>query len=207
MSAADSRTWGRNRYHSTMRPPMLAPIATAALVYYFYYVRGLMDVGLTSEQLSLRDTVRDILRTECPPDAARQAMLDPERWRTLWKTVVDLGWTELAAPSEEGAADYGPVELAVVLEECGAALAPIPMLSSVGLAAGALRATGLDSVLADIAGGAVATLAVHSKGSRLPGVPMTLRQGRPPRRALAVPNLSRAELIVTLARGGTDPNG
>jgi alkylation response protein AidB-like acyl-CoA dehydrogenase len=166
-----------------------------------------MDVGLTSEQLSLRDTVRGILRSECPPDAARQAMADPERWRALWKTVVDLGWTELAAPSDEGAGDYGPVELAVVLEECGAAIAPIPLLSSVGLAAGALRATGLDSVLADIAGGAVATLAVHSKGSRLPGVPMTLRQGRLRGRAVAVPNLSRAELIVTLARGGTDPNG
>ena len=95
-----------------------------------------MDVGLNSEQLSLRDTVRDILRTECPPDSARQAMTDPELWRTLWKTVVDLGWTELAAP-ETG--DYGPVELAVVLEECGAAIAPIPLLSSVGLAAGAQR--------------------------------------------------------------------
>ena len=45
-----------------------------------------MDVGLTSEQLSLRDTVRDILRTECPPDAARQAMVDPERWRAAWKS-------------------------------------------------------------------------------------------------------------------------
>ncbi len=156
-----------------------------------------MDVGLNSEQLSLRDTVRDILRTECPPDAARQAMTDPERWRTLWKTVVDLGWTELAAP---GAGDYGPVELAVVLEECGAAIAPIPLLSSVGLAAGALRGTGLDSVLTDIADGVVATLAVHSPGSRLPGAPMTLRQGRLRGRAVAVPNLSRAELIVTLAR-------
>ena len=35
-----------------------------------------MDIGLNSEQLSLRDTVRGILRTECPPDAARQAFLD-----------------------------------------------------------------------------------------------------------------------------------
>jgi alkylation response protein AidB-like acyl-CoA dehydrogenase len=157
-----------------------------------------MDVGLTSEQLSLRDTVRDILRTECPPDAARQAMTDPERWRTLWKTVVDLGWTELAAPDATG--DYGPVELAVVLEECGAAIAPIPLLSSVGLAAGALRAGGLDSVLADIAGGVVATLAVHAPGRRLPGAPMTLQHGRLRGRAVAVPNLSRAELIVTLAR-------
>jgi alkylation response protein AidB-like acyl-CoA dehydrogenase len=158
-----------------------------------------MDVGLTSEQLSLRDTVRGILRTECPPDVARQAMVDPERWRAPWKTIVDLGWTELASPD---GGDYGPVEAALVLEECGAALAPIPFLSSVGLAAGALRASGLDSVLADIAAGSVATLAVHSKGSRLPGAPMTLRGGRLRGRAVAVPNVSRAELIVTLARGG-----
>jgi alkylation response protein AidB-like acyl-CoA dehydrogenase len=158
-----------------------------------------MHVGLTSEQLSLRDTVRDILRAECPPDAARQALTDPERWRTLWKTVVDLGWTELAAPD---AGDYGPVELAVVLEECGAALAPIPLLSSIGLAAGALRGSGLDSVLADIAGGVVATLAVHSPGYRLPGPTMTLQDGRLRGRAVAVPNLSRAELIVTLAHDG-----
>ena len=161
-----------------------------------------MDVGLTSEQRSLRDTVRDILRTECPPDAARQALdnakTDPARWRTLWKTVVDLGWTELAAPDATG--DYGPVELAVVLEECGAAIAPIPLLSSVGLAAGALRTCGLDSVLADIAGGVVATLAVHCPGRRLAGAPMTLQHGRLSGRAVAVPNLSRAELIVTLAR-------
>jgi alkylation response protein AidB-like acyl-CoA dehydrogenase len=163
-----------------------------------------MDVGLTSVQLSLRDTVRDILRAECPPDAARQATndagTDPERWRALWKTVVDLGWTELAAPDVAG--DFGPVELAVVLEECGAAIAPIPLLSSIGLAAGALRACGptVEPVLAEIAGGVVATLAVHSPGCRLPGAAMTLQGGRLRGRAVAVPNASRAQLIVTLAK-------
>jgi alkylation response protein AidB-like acyl-CoA dehydrogenase len=158
-----------------------------------------MDVGLNSGQLSLRDTVRDILRIECPADAARHALTDPECWRSLWKTVVDLGWTELAAPEPDS--DFGPVELAVVLEECGAVIAPIPLLSSVGLAAGALGACGpsADPVLADIAGGVVATLAVHSPGSRLPGAAMTLRRGRLRGRAVAVPNLPRAELIVTLA--------
>lgn len=156
-----------------------------------------MDVGLTSDQLLLRDSVRDILRTESPPDAARQALTDPDCWRALWKTVVDLGWTELAVP---GAGDYGPVELVVVLEECGAALAPIPLLSSVGLAAGALRMAGLDSVLTDIAGGAVATLAVQAKGSRLAAAPLTLRHGRVRGRAVAVPNVSRAELVVALAK-------
>jgi alkylation response protein AidB-like acyl-CoA dehydrogenase len=162
-----------------------------------------MDVALNSEQLSLRDTVRDVLRSECPPDVARHAMTDPERWRTLWKTVVDLGWTELVAP-ETG--DYGPVELVLVLEECAAALAPIPMLSSIGLAAGALRGTGLDPVLDDIASGVVATLAVHARRSRLPGAPMTLRGGRLRGRAVAVPNLARSELLVTLARADSGPD-
>ncbi|WP_156685893.1 acyl-CoA dehydrogenase family protein [Mycobacterium sp. Marseille-P9652] len=155
-----------------------------------------MVAGLTSEQLSLRDAVRDILRVESPPDAARQAMTDPERWRAVWKTVVGLGWTELATPGGE----YGPLELAAVLEECGTAIAPIPLLSSVGLAAGALRGTGLDAALAEIAAGAVATLAVHAPGSRLPGAPATLRDGRLRGRAVAVPHATRAELIVTLAR-------
>lgn len=162
-----------------------------------------MDVGLTSEQLSLRDTVRAILRAECPADAARQAVTDPERWRALWKTVVELGWTELATQDTSG--DFGPVELTVILEECGAAIAPIPLLSSVGLAAGVLRAVdppgrnGAAPVLADIATGTVATLAVHSPGQRLPGVPMTLQNGRLRGRAAAVPNVARAELIVTMA--------
>ncbi|OBK42322.1 acyl-CoA dehydrogenase family protein [Mycobacterium kubicae] len=163
-----------------------------------------MDVVLTSEQLALRDTVRDILRAECPPDAARQAMSDPERWRTLWKTIVDLGWTELAAPDEAG--EYGPVELVIVLEECGAAIAPIPLLSSIGLAAGVLRYCGsaCHDVLAEIAGGVVATLVVHAPGQRLPGAPMTLRDGRLSGHAVAVPNAGRAELFVTLA---TSPDG
>ncbi|KZS58054.1 acyl-CoA dehydrogenase family protein [Mycobacterium ostraviense] len=156
-----------------------------------------MDVDLTSEQLALRDTVRDVLRAECPPDAARQAITDPERWRTLWKTVVGLGWTELAIADPAG--DLGPLELVLVLEQCGAAIAPIPLLSSVGLAAGVLRACRLDDVLAEIAGGVVATLAVHSPGHRLPRPPMTLQHGRLRGHAVAVPNLVQAELIVTLA--------
>lgn len=160
-----------------------------------------MDVGLNSGQFALRDNVRDVLRAECPPGVARQAMTDPQRWRTVWKTVVDLGWTELAMPGE---GDFGRLDLAIVLEECGAAIAPIPLLSSIGLATGVLRAAGptiggVDGVLGDIGAGAVATLAVHPPGARLPGVPMTLQQGRLRGRAVAVPDLPRAELIVTLA--------
>ena len=100
-----------------------------------------MDVGLNSGQLALRDSVRDVLRAECSPAIARQAMTDPNRWRTVWKTVVDLGWSELAVPTAAGDSAFGRMDLTVILEECGAALAPVPLLSSVGLAAG-LAASG-----------------------------------------------------------------
>ncbi|GFG75236.1 acyl-CoA dehydrogenase family protein [Mycobacterium botniense] len=162
-----------------------------------------MDVGLNSGQLALRETVHGVLCTECPPDVARQALTDPERWRTLWKTVVDLGWTELAAPAD----DYGTLDLAVVLEECGAAIAPIPLLSSVGLAAGVLRAAGVgvDALLRDLTRGVVATLAAHPPGCRLPGIAMTLQHGRVRGRAVAVPGVTRAELIVTLATSADGP--
>jgi alkylation response protein AidB-like acyl-CoA dehydrogenase len=166
-----------------------------------------MDVGLNSGQLALRDSVRDVLRTECPPAIARQAMTDPERWRTVWKTVVELGWTELAVPAADGDSSFGRVDLTVVLEECGAAIAPIPLLSSIGLAAGVLRVAGsaVDDVLADIGSGVVAALAVHPPGHRLPGVPMTLQRGRVQGHAIAVPGLPRAELIVTLASSADGP--
>ena len=164
-----------------------------------------MDVGLNSGQMALRDSVRDVLRSECPPAIARQAMTDPDRWRTVWKTVVDLGWTELAAADGDNA--FGRMDLAVVLEECGAALAPVPLLSSVGLAAGLLRSAGpaVADALADIAGGIVAALAVHPPGHRLPAVPMTLQGGRVQGRAIAVPGLPHAELVVTLASSSDGP--
>src|SRR5271155_4390909 len=166
-----------------------------------------MDVGLNSGQLALRDSVRDVLRAECPPAIARQAMTDPDRWRTVWKTVVDLGWSELAVPTADRDSSFGRMDLTVVLEECGAALAPVPLLSSVGLAAGLLRLGGpaVDDVLAEIGSGVVAALAVHPPGHRLPGVPMTLQDGRVHGRAVAVPGLPRAELVVTLASSADGP--
>lgn len=159
-----------------------------------------MDIGPGADQLALRENVRDVLAAECPPDLARQATTDPQCWHGLWKSVVGLGWPALAGR------DFRAIDLAVVLEECGAAIAPIPMLSSVGLAAGVLQAAGpaLDSTVAKLVDGTVATLAAQPPGSRLPAPPMTLDGGRVRGRAVQIPDLTRAELIVTLAVSGDD---
>lgn len=153
----------------------------------------MINIGAGPDQLALRQNVRDVLAAECPPDFARQAFADPEHWRGLWKSVVDLGWTAIAGD------EFCAIDLVMVLEECGAAIAPMPFLSSVGLAAGVLKAAGLDKTLSEIADGAVATLAAQPAGHRLPGVPMTFADHRVRGRAVSVPDLSRAEIIVMLA--------
>lgn len=163
-----------------------------------------MDIGLHSDQLGLRDNVRDVLAAECSPDFVRQAMADPHRWQSLWKTVVDLGWTAVSDTSIGHADDdtgLGAIDLVVVLEACGSALAPIPLLSTAGLAAGVLRAGGgaFDDIIAELIDGTVATLAVQSSGKRLPGAPMTVADGLVSGHADHVPELVRADVIVTLA--------
>lgn len=107
--------------------------------------------------------------------------------------MVDLGWTALVGD------DFHAIDLVVVLEECGAAIAPVPLLSSIGLAAGVLEAAGLERALAEIANGAVATLAAQPTNRRLPGVPMIFADQRVRDQAVGVPDLPRAEMIVMLA--------
>ena len=99
-----------------------------------------MDVGFSDSQMELRAAVRDVLVKECPPSLVRTCLDDPDAWRPLWQRAVDLGWTALATLDDD--AGLGVIELIAVLEELGAAAAPIPLLSSAGLAAGALRAAG-----------------------------------------------------------------
>jgi alkylation response protein AidB-like acyl-CoA dehydrogenase len=93
------------------------------------------------------------------------------------------------------------------LEESGAALAPVPLLSSVGLAAGLLRGAGpaVSDVLAEIGAGIVAALAVQQPGYRLANVPLTFEGGRVRGHAVAVPGLPRADLVVTLASSPDGP--
>lgn len=119
-----------------------------------------MDVGFSDSQLELRAAVRDVLAKECPPSLVRTCLDDPDAWRPLWQKVVDLGWTGLALLDDD--AGMGVIELIAVLEELGAAAAPVPLLSCAGLAAGALHAAGPDARRwqEELAAGAVGALAV-----------------------------------------------
>jgi alkylation response protein AidB-like acyl-CoA dehydrogenase len=87
----------------------------------------------------LRDSVHDFLARTLPSAAVRAAMdsggMDLAAWRTLSES---MGLTGIGIPERFGGAGYTFAELGVVLEEFGAALAPVPLLSTMVAAAAIL---------------------------------------------------------------------
>ena len=79
-----------------------------------------MNFDLTEDQREIQRTARDWLAARYPIARVREIALDGGADDT-WDEVVELGWPEIA--------DFGMVELAVVAEELGSALAPTPLAS------------------------------------------------------------------------------
>ncbi|GHJ45187.1 acyl-CoA dehydrogenase [Catellatospora sp. TT07R-123] len=125
-----------------------------------------LDLRYGEVEEQLRASVRAVLADHCPPSAVLAGLeqpgpADPRLWRLL---AVELGLAGLAVPEHLGGAGAGPRELAVVLEELGRAVAPVPYLGTAGTAVAALSVCAqvpeAARLLTAIAGGAVVALAV-----------------------------------------------
>ncbi|MBV8923900.1 MAG: acyl-CoA/acyl-ACP dehydrogenase [Bradyrhizobium sp.] len=125
-----------------------------------------MNFDFSDDQKQLRDQARKFLAEKCPPKAVR-AVLDGKAPydRELWKGLAEMGFLGVAIPEQFGGAGAGHLELCVIAEEMGRALAPVPFSSTVYLAAEALLIAGSDAQkskwLPKIASGeAIGTLAL-----------------------------------------------
>jgi alkylation response protein AidB-like acyl-CoA dehydrogenase len=96
-----------------------------------------MNFDLTDDQRLIQRTARDFLAASYPPEEIRRLAYDTPRGFTDegWAQVCELGWPALLVAEEHGGLGLGVVELAVVQEELGVALAPTPFLSTVVAAA------------------------------------------------------------------------
>jgi alkylation response protein AidB-like acyl-CoA dehydrogenase len=93
-----------------------------------------MDLGLSEVQQMLKNSARDFLSRECPSTLVRAMEDDPRGFTDeLWRHLVSLGWTGLAFPEQYGGTGGSFLDLAVLLEEMGRALAPGPFFSTVVL--------------------------------------------------------------------------
>src|SRR6516164_1228738 len=134
-----------------------------------------MNFDFSDEQKQLRDEARKFLSEQCPPKAVR-AVLDGKVAydKGLWKALAEMGFLGVAIPEAYGGAGAGHLELCVIAEEMGRALAPVPFSSTVYLAAEALLLAGSEAQkqkwLPRIASGeAIGTLALfEGKGNPSP---------------------------------------
>src|SRR5450755_3735158 len=134
-----------------------------------------MNFDFSDEQKQLRDEARKFLAEKCSPKAVRVVLDGKEPYdRELWKGLADMGFLGVAIPEEFGGAGAGHLELCVIAEEMGRALAPVPFSSTVYLAAEALLIAGSDAqkqkwLPAIASGKAIGTLALfEGKGNPSP---------------------------------------
>lgn len=102
-----------------------------------------MNFEFSEEQNLLREQARGFLNDNCPTRVVRNILDGDDSYdRELWTKVAEMGWTATVIPEEYDGLGLSYLELSVIAEELGRALAPIPFSSSVYLACEALLAAG-----------------------------------------------------------------
>ena len=127
----------------------------------------------SDEQREFRDMVRRFLETHSTETSVREWMDDEGGYDpAVWKDMAgQLGLQGLIVPEAHGGQGFGPVELAIVLEEMGHFLFGSPFLASAVLAVNALVEAGDEKVAAEVlpgiaSGEQIATLALcEAEGS------------------------------------------
>ncbi len=100
-----------------------------------------MNFDFTEDQHEIKRTARDLLGSRSTLAKVREAAEGKAYDDTLWAELVGLGWPGIAIAEEHGGQGLGAVELAILSEELGYALAASPFLSTV-TAAEAIGAAG-----------------------------------------------------------------
>src|SRR5215204_6068806 len=90
-----------------------------------------MYFDFTDEQQAIKSTAREFLAARYKSERIRDlAESDRGFQQSDWEEMVELGWPGLALPEQWGGQGLGIVELSILFEEMGYALAPSPLLSN-----------------------------------------------------------------------------
>src|ERR1700741_5012942 len=90
-----------------------------------------MYFDLTDEQQAIKSTAREFLAARYKSERIRELAESEHGFeQSDWEEMAELGWPGLALPEGWGGQGLGVVDLAVLFEEMGYALAPSPLLST-----------------------------------------------------------------------------
>ncbi|WP_067662437.1 acyl-CoA dehydrogenase [Nocardia miyunensis] len=119
-----------------------------------------MDLRLTDEQAAVRDTFAALFQREATPRRVREA--ERTGWDAeFWRRYTELGALEIGVPSSLGGGDGGLLELALVAEEAGRRVVPIPVVRP-AVAARLLGRVGAKELLATVLDGThLVSVATH----------------------------------------------
>lgn len=106
-----------------------------------------MNLEFSEDQKFVQHTAREFLAKNAGLDVCRKVLetTDASHDPGLWKGVAEMGWLGAVVPEEQGGAGLGYLELVLIAEELGRALAPIPFSSSVALCSEALLLAGSEA--------------------------------------------------------------
>lgn len=104
-----------------------------------------MHFDLDDLQYEFRDAVRKVLTAELSPADLRAIWEQGHDYSsTVWPHLVSLGLPGLLVPAAHGGGDGAPVDLVLLLEECGSACLPEPIVETALIAPLVLSRAGTD---------------------------------------------------------------
>lgn len=173
-----------------------------------------MEVNLSEDQVQMADQARRFFENLMPMEYVRSMLEDPRGYTDpVWNKMAEMGWMGMCLPEAYGGLGLGLLDLSVVLEEMGRAVAPGPFFSTVLLAAEALVQAGTEEqksrYLPLVASGTLlGSLALYEpEGGADPGY---VRMAARPKAGgytlngtkLFVPDAHTAQILVCAARAG-----
>ena len=172
-----------------------------------------MNFDFSDDQKMLKDQAHKFLSEKCTTKTVRKVFEGKEHFdASLWKQIAEMGWTGTAIPESYGGLGLGHLELCVIAEEMGRALAPVPFSSTVYLFAEALLIAGSEEqkkrLLPKVAAGEIiGTFArAEGPGAVLPkNIRTTLKGGKLNGKKIAVVDGPIADYAVVLARASDEP--
>lgn len=167
-----------------------------------------MNFDFSDEQKMLRGIARKFLKEHCSPDVVRRVLDSGEPYhQDLWKGIAALEWPGTAIPEDYGGIGYGYLELCVLAEELGRAVAPVPFSSSVYLASEALLIAGSEpqrrQFLPRLASGKIIGTFALAEGAQAPtksNIEARVRDGKLYGTKIPVADGCAADLLVIAAR-------
>jgi acyl-CoA dehydrogenase len=171
-----------------------------------------MNFDFSDDQKMLKDQAHKFLSEKCTTKTVRKVFEGKEHFDSgLWKQVGEMGWTGTAIPENYGGLGLGYLELCVIAEEMGRALAPVPFSSTVYLFAEAILIAGSEDqkkrLLPKVASGEIiGTFArAEGPGAVLPkSIRTTLKGGKLNGKKIAVVDGPIADYCIVLARASDD---